>query len=79
VDDIANTLAFERSEGKSRSIVVFNRNESNQTVRLEAPEGWPEAAVPASFVSDGGTAVLRRIGGELLVEMPPLTGAVFLP
>ena len=79
VDDNANTLAFERSEGKSRAIVVFNRNESNQTVRLEAPEGWPEAAVPASFVSDGGAAVLRRIGGELLVEMPPLTGAVFLP
>lgn len=78
-DDASNTLAFERSDGKSRAIVVFNRAESQQTVRVEAPSGWPETAVPASFVSDGGAAVLRRVDGGLLVEMAPLTAAVFLP
>ena len=78
-DDAANTLAFERSGGKSRAIVVFNRSDSPQTVRVEAPSGWPEAAVAAAFVSDGSPAVLRRVGGELLVEMAPLTAAVFLP
>jgi hypothetical protein len=59
--------------------VVFNRSEGVQTVRLAAPDGWPDAAVSAAFVSDGGSAVLRRVGGELLSEMPPLSVAVFLP
>jgi hypothetical protein len=35
--------------------------------------------VPARFVSDGGSAVLLRTGGEVLVEMAPLSAAVFLP
>jgi hypothetical protein len=48
-------------------------------VRLAAPDGWPDAAMSAAFVSDGGSAVLRRVGGELLSEMPPLSAAVFLP
>ena len=48
-------------------------------MRLAAPAEWPAAPVPARFVSDGGSAVLRRAGGELLVEMAPLTAAVFLP
>jgi glycosidase len=78
-DDAANTLAFERFDGKARAIVVFNRSEDVQTVRLAAPDGWPDAAVSAAFVSDGGSAVLRRVGGELLSEMPPLSAAVFLP
>jgi glycosidase len=78
-DDAANTLAFERFDGKARAIVVFNRSEGVQTVRLAAPDGWPDAAVSADFVSDGGSAVLRRVGGELLSEMPPLSAAVFLP
>ena len=78
-DDAANTLAFERFEGNARVIVVFNRSENVQTVRLAAPDGWPDASVNADFVSDGGSAVLRRVGGELLTEMPPLTGAVFIP
>ena len=71
--------AFERFEGNARVIVVFNRSENVQTVRLTAPDGWPDASVNADFVSDGGSAVLRRVGGELLTEMPPLTGAVFIP
>jgi hypothetical protein len=58
---------------------MFNRSEAPQTVRIAAPDGWPEAAVTAVFVSDGSSAVLRRIGGELLVELAPLTAAVFLP
>ena len=78
-DDAANTLAFERTDGKKRALVLFNRSETPQTIRLEAPSDWPEAPVAASFVSDGGSAVLRRVGGELLVELSPLTGAVFLP
>jgi glycosidase len=78
-DDAANTLAFERFDGKARAIVVFNRSEGVQTVRLAAPDGWPDAAMSAAFVSDGGSAVLRRVGGELLSEMPPLSAAVFLP
>lgn len=78
-DDAANTLAFERSEGRTRALVAFNRGESPQTVRLAAPDGWPEDTVRAVFVSDGGSAVMRRIGNELLAELPPLTGAVFLP
>ena len=78
-DDDAGTLAFERREGKARAVVIFNRSEDPQTVRLAAPAGWPDAAVPARFVSDGGSAVLRRMGGELLVEMAPLSAAVFLP
>jgi glycosidase len=78
-DDVANTLAFERFASNARAIVVFNRSEGGQTVRLAAPDGWPDAAVSADFVSDGGSAALRRVGGELLAEMPPLTAAVFLP
>ena len=79
MDDQAGTLAFERSEGNARAVVVFNRSEGPQTVRLAAPAGWPDGAVSARFVSDGGSAVLRRIGDELLVEMAPLSAAVFLP
>jgi glycosidase len=79
MDDAANTMAFERSGGRARAVVTFNRSESAQTVRFAAPDGWPEAAVPAAFVSDGSSAVLRRVGGELLVELAPLTAAVLLP
>lgn len=78
-DDAANTLAFLRSDGAARALVVFNRSESAQTVRMAAPDGWPEAAVQAAFVSDGGSAEARRMDGELLVELAPLTGAAFLP
>jgi glycosidase len=79
VDDNANTLSFERTGGKQRAVVVFNRSDSPQTVRFEAPSGWPDGNVNASFVSDGGSAVLRRIGGELLTDLNPLSAAVFLP
>jgi hypothetical protein len=78
-DDAANTLVFERTEGRSRALVAFNRSDSPQTVRLAAPDGWPQDTVRAVFVSDGGSAVMRRIGDELLTDLPPLTAAVFLP
>jgi glycosidase len=78
-DDAANTLVFERTEGRARALVAFNRSESPQTVRLAVPDGWPEDTVRAVFVSDGGSAVMRRIGNELLADLPPLTAAVFLP
>jgi glycosidase len=78
-DDAANTLAFERSDGRSSVVVVFNRSESPQTVRMAAPAGWPDGAVQAGFVSDGGSAVMRRSGDELLADLAPLTAAVFLP
>jgi hypothetical protein len=48
-------------------------------MRLAAPEGWLEAEVSARFVSDGGSAVLRRSGNEVTVEMAPWSAAVFLP
>jgi cyclomaltodextrinase len=79
VDDAADTLVMERSDGKSRAVVAFNRSEGPQTVRIDAPDGWPDKAVRAAFVSDGGAAVLRRSGNELLADLPPLTAAVFLP
>ena len=79
MDDAANTLVFERTGGNTRAIVAFNRGEAPQTVRIEAPAGWPEEAVRAAFVSDGGSVVLRRIGNELLTDLPPLTASVFLP
>ncbi|MBJ7258372.1 MAG: glycoside hydrolase family 13 protein [Chthoniobacterales bacterium] len=78
-DDAANTLAFMRSGGNARAVVVFNRSEVPQTIRFAAPDGWPEANVPAKFVSDGGSAVLRRMGGEAITDLAPLTAAVFLP
>ena len=78
-DDAANTLAFLRSGGNARAVIVFNRSESLQTVRFAAPDGWPESDQPADFVSDGGSAVLRRVGGELLTDLAPMTAAVFLP
>ncbi len=74
-----NTLAFLRSSPGGQVITVFNRHEERRTVRFAAPPGWPEDVVPAVFVSDGGSAVLRRQGGELLVELAPLSAAVFLP
>ena len=77
-DDAANTFAFERSGGASRAIAMFNRGESRQTVRCPAPDGWPEGDVKASFVSDGSSAVVRRVGGELLADLDRLTAAVFL-
>jgi glycosidase len=77
--DEAGTLVFERVGEQARALVVFNRSEQPQTVRLSAPEGWPEAEVSARFVSDGGSAVLRRSGDEALAEMAPLSAAVFLP
>ena len=79
MDDQAGTLAFQRAEGEAQALVLFNRSEGPQTVRLAAPAGWPDGAVSARFVSDGGSAVLRRIGDELLVEMALLSAAVFLP
>ncbi|MDA1204535.1 MAG: hypothetical protein O3A75_09600, partial [Verrucomicrobia bacterium] len=79
LDDAAGTLAFERAEGKAQALVVFNRSEQSQTVRLTAPAEWPEGEVSARFVSDGGSAVLRCSGGEALVAMAPWSAAVFLP
>ena len=78
-DDAANTLAFERSDVQGTVVVAFNRSESPQTVRITAPSGWPDDAVQAGFVSDGGSAVMRRSGDELLADLAPLTAAVFLP
>ena len=78
-DDAANTLAFLRSGGSARAVVVFNRSETPQPVRFAAPDAWPDASVPAKFVSDGGSAVLRRVGGEVITDLAPLTAAVFLP
>ena len=78
-DDAANTLVFGRSDGQSTVVVAFNRSESPQTVRITAPSGWPDDAVQAGFVSDGGSAVMRRSGDELLADLAPLTAAVFLP
>ncbi|MEY4299325.1 MAG: Neopullulanase 2, partial [Verrucomicrobiota bacterium] len=78
-DDAAGTLAFERSGGSARAVIVFNRSDSPQTVRFAAPEDWPEADVAADFVSDGSSAVLRRTGAETVAELAPLTAAVFLP
>jgi cyclomaltodextrinase len=78
-DDTANTLAFLRSGGEARAVVVFNRSEGPQTIRFAAPEGWPEADVSAGFVSDGGSAVLRRAEGEVITDLTPLTAAVFVP
>ncbi len=77
-DDQANTVVFARSGGRARAIAAFNRSESRQTLRWPAPDGWPDGAVSASFVSDGSSAVVRRVGGELLTELDPLTAAVFL-
>ena len=79
MDDNANTLAFLRSGGDARAVVVFNRSDSPQTVRFAAPDGWPDSDQPADFVSDGSSAVLRRIGGEVITDLAPLTAAVFLP
>jgi cyclomaltodextrinase len=79
VDDAADTLVMERRDGKSTAVVAFNRSEGPQTVRFGAPDGWPDNTVRAAFVSDVGSAVLRRIGNELLADLPPLTAAVFLP
>jgi len=78
-DDAADTLAFERSGGSARAVIVFNRSDSLQTVRFAAPEGWPEADVAADFVSDGSSIVLRRTGAETTADLAPLTAAVFLP
>jgi len=78
-DDAANTLVFGRSDVQGTVVVAFNRSESPQTVRITAPSGWPDDAVQAGFVSDGGSAVMRRSGDELLADLAPLTAAVFLP
>lgn len=78
-DDAANTLAFVRTGGPASAIVVFNRSDAPQTVRFPAPAGWPDREIAAGFVSDGGSAVLRRDGDSLLGELAPLTAAVFLP
>ena len=79
LDDAAGTLAFQRAEGEAQALVLFNRSERPQTMRLAAPEGWPEGEISARFVSDGGSAVLRRSGNEVVVEMAPCSAAVFLP
>lgn len=70
-DDAAQTFAFTRShEGKS-AVVIFNRSERQQTVRL----AWPGAATATvAFVTDGTTEGLQRDGENL--SLPPLTGAV---
>lgn len=78
-DDAADTLAFERTGGSARAVVVFNRSEAPQTVRLQVPERWPDAPVRACFVSDGGSATARKADGYLLIDMAPLTAAVFIP
>jgi len=78
-DDGGNTLAFLRSGTGASVIAAFNRSEKQQVVRFAAPEGWPGEDVQAGFVSDGGSAVLRREGGEVAVELAPLTAAVFVP
>lgn len=77
-NDAANTLAFAREAGDACAIVIFNRSDSRQSVKVPAPDVWPVAPVAASFVSDGGTAVIHREGADLIAELAPLTAAVFL-
>ena len=79
IDDANGTLAFARSGGSARAVIVFNRSDSPQVVRFPVPEGWPEGDVAADFVSDGGSAVLRHSGTATSTELSPLTAAVFLP
>lgn len=78
-DDAANTMAFQRADGSSQVLVLLNRSDARQTLRFEAPSGWPDGERSAAFVSDAGSAVLRREGGGLACDLEPLTAAVFLP
>lgn len=78
-DDKANTLAFVRKWQGSTALVVLNRAEEVRTIRLEAPEGWPEGEMSARFVSDGGSATLKSADGRLEMDLAPLTAVVFLP
>lgn len=78
-DDGANTLAFLRWSDDSALVTAFNRSHEPRTISFEAPAEWPDGGARTIFVSDGGPALARRDGGNLVLELPPLTAAVFAP
>jgi hypothetical protein len=43
------------------------------------PAEWPGNGAGAIFVSDGGEAGARRDGDNLILDLQPLTAAVFAP
>ena len=75
-DDADNTLAFLRTGDSDQMLVVFCRHDEPRTVRIPAPEGWTRGS-DAVFTTDGSTIPLRMEGGTLVIEMPPLSAAVF--
>jgi cyclomaltodextrinase len=77
-DDGNNTVAFLRSKDSDQMLTVLCRNDQPRTIRIPAPAGWTRSA-EAVFTSEGSSAKLRVEGGELVIDMPPLTAAVFKP
>ncbi|MFM8363600.1 MAG: alpha amylase C-terminal domain-containing protein, partial [Verrucomicrobiota bacterium] len=77
-DDGNNTVAFLRSKDSDQMLTVLCRNDQPRTIRIPAPAGWTRSS-EAVFTSEGSSAKLRVEGGELVIDMPPLTAAVFKP
>ena len=79
VDDGQNSVVFVRETPEQKILVVLNRHDQPQTLRFPYPEGWNAESSTAFFTSDGSTATLKKVGGELEAQIPSLTAAVFKP
>jgi glycosidase len=72
-DDAANAVAYGRKTGSQAAIVALNRGGSAQTLHVPVAGYLPDGtAFHAVFGSGGGTVS----GGELLLDVPALSGIV---
>lgn len=77
--DEAKTIAFTRAAGSDSLLVVLNRSEQAQAVRLAVPAGSSTARVIFSTGSEAATVGRDSATGPLNVKLPPLTGIVIAP
>jgi glycosidase len=75
-DDGNNSVAFVRTKDSDQMLTVLSRHDEPRTLRIPAPAGWTSGG-NAIFASDGSTIPMRSESGTLVIEMPPLTAAVF--
>ena len=83
VFDEAQTLAFQRRSGEGSLLVVLNRSEKEQSVRIELPPEvaakYAKAKVIFSTNDSAAPAVTGAGASALTVKLPPISGAVISP
>jgi glycosidase len=72
-DDAANTVAYGRKTGSQAAVVALNRGGSTQTLHVPVAGYLPDGTTFHAVFGSGGGIVS---GGELLLDVPALSGIV---